>query len=92
MLRGAFADGATVINSRGVEERIGGLARLMGAVSSKLTRAEEGDTVAFARLENLATGDRIADGQRPRRRPPRSPPLRPRLKGSPFASRTERTR
>ena len=63
VLRGAFADGATVVNSRGVEERIGGLARLMGAVSSKLTRAEEGDTVAFARLENLATGDRIADGR-----------------------------
>ena len=63
VLRGAFADGATVVNSRGVEERIGGLARLMGAVSSKLTRAEEGDTIAFARLENLATGDRIADGK-----------------------------
>ena len=63
VLRGAFADGATVVNSRGVEERIGGLARLMGAMSSKLTRAEEGDTVAFARLEDLATGDRIADGR-----------------------------
>ena len=35
----------------------------MGAMSSKLTRAEEGDTVAFARLEDLATGDRIADGR-----------------------------
>ena len=63
VLRGAFADGATVVNSRGVEERIGGLARLMGPISSKLTRAEEGDTVAFARLEDLATGDRIADGR-----------------------------
>jgi elongation factor G len=40
VLRGAFADGATVVNSRGVEERIGGLARLMGAVSSKLTRED----------------------------------------------------
>src|SRR6202020_93212 len=39
VLRGAFADGATVVSSRGVEERIGGLARLMGAMSSKLTRA-----------------------------------------------------
>ena len=77
VLRGAFADGATVVNSRGVEERIGGLARLMGAVSSKVTRAEEGDTVAFARLENLATGDRFADGKSSARRPPRFPPLRP---------------
>ena len=65
VLRGAFADGATVINSRGVEERIGGLARLMGAVSSKVARAEEGDTIAFARLESLVTGDRFADGRTP---------------------------
>ena len=63
VLRGAFVDGATVINSRSIEERIGGLARLMGATSSKVTRAEEGDTIAFARLEGLITGDRFADGK-----------------------------
>jgi elongation factor G len=63
VLRGAFVDGATAINSRGVEERIGGLARLMGATSSKVPRADEGDTIAFARLENLATGDRFSDGK-----------------------------
>ena len=72
VLRGAFADGATVINSHGVEERIGGLARLMGATSSKVTRAEEGDTIAFARLEGLATGDRFAEGKTP---PPAAKPL-----------------
>ena len=70
VLRGAFADGATVVSSRGVEERIGGLARLIGATSSKIARAEEGDTIAFARLESLATGDRFADGKTPPR-PPR---------------------
>src|SRR5271167_4299456 len=63
VLRGAFADGATVINSHGVEERIGGLARLTGGSSAKVSRAEEGDTVAFARLENLATGDRFSEGK-----------------------------
>jgi len=63
VLRGAFADGATVINSQGVEERIGGLARMTGASSAKINRAEEGDTVAFARLESLATGDRFSDGK-----------------------------
>ena len=63
VLRGAFADGATVINSHGVEERIGGLARLTGASSAKVGRAEEGDTVAFARLESLATGDRFGEGK-----------------------------
>ncbi len=63
VLRGAFLDGATVVNSHGIEERIGGLARLTGATSSKVTRADEGDTIAFARLEGLATGDRFADGK-----------------------------
>ena len=63
VLRGAFPDGATVVNSHGVEERIGGLARLTGATSVKMGRAEEGDTVAFARLENLETGDRFAEGK-----------------------------
>lgn len=63
VLRGAFADGATVVDSHGEEERIGGLARLMGATSVKIPRAEEGDTIAFARLEGLATGDRFADGK-----------------------------
>ena len=63
VLRSSFADGATVVNAHGVEERIGGLARLMGATSSKLTRADEGDTIAFARLDGLSTGDRFADGK-----------------------------
>ena len=63
VLRGAFADGAIVTNSRGGEERVGGLARLMGATSSKVSRADEGDTLAFARLEGLATGDRFSEGK-----------------------------
>ncbi|MBV8472777.1 MAG: elongation factor G [Hyphomicrobiales bacterium] len=65
LLRGAFVDGGSVVGSRGGEERIAGLARLMGAVSTKLPRAEEGDTVAFARLESFATGDRFSDGKKP---------------------------
>jgi elongation factor G len=63
VLRGAFADGATVVSAHGAEERIGGLARLIGAASSKVSRADEGDTIAFARLEGLATGDRFGDGK-----------------------------
>ena len=77
VLRGAFTDGATVTNSRGVEERIGGLARLMGATSSKVSRAEEGDTIAFARLDDLATGDRFCEGKvapEPAELPPAPPP------------------
>ncbi len=65
VLRGAFPDGASVTSSRGGEERVAGLARLMGAVSTKLPRAEEGDTVAFARLEGFITGDRFSEGKKP---------------------------
>ena len=64
VLRGAFADGSSVAGSRGGEERIAGIARLIGAVATKLPRAEEGDTVAFARLEGFTTGDRFSDGKK----------------------------
>jgi elongation factor G len=65
VLRGEFADGATIVGSRGDEERIAGILRLMGATSSKLAKAETGDTVAFARLEKVATGDRLTDSRKP---------------------------
>jgi len=65
VLRGAFPDGAGVVNDRGNEERIAGILRLMGAASTKLTRAEAGDTAAFARLDKIATGDRFAEGRKP---------------------------
>ncbi|MGD0639958.1 MAG: elongation factor G [Roseiarcus sp.] len=74
VLRGAFPDGAGVVSSRGNEERIAGVARLIGAVSSKLARAEEGDTVAFARLESLVTGDRFSDNKKPPEAAPAVPP------------------
>jgi elongation factor G len=75
VLRGAFPDGASVTSSRGAEERIAGLARLVGAASTKLPRAEEGDTVAFARLESLVTGDRFSDNKKaPEAVPPVPPP------------------
>jgi elongation factor G len=81
VLRGAFADGSMVVGARGAEERIAGIARLMGAASVKLARAEEGDTVAFARLEKIATGERFADARRPPEpasvaAPPRETPCR----------------
>ena len=92
VLRGAFPDGAAVIGSRGNEERIAGVARLIGAVSSKLPRAEEGDTVAFARLESFVTGDRFSDDKKPPEAAPAVPPPPPRPRPSPFTSRTARTR
>jgi elongation factor G len=63
VLRGGFNDGATVTGSSGAESRIAGLQRLMGAMSSKISRAEEGDTAAFQRLESLSTGERFSEGK-----------------------------
>jgi elongation factor G len=63
VLRGVFTDGATVTGASGAESRIAGLQRLMGAMSTKISRAEEGDTAAFQRLETLSTGERFVEGK-----------------------------
>ncbi len=63
VLRGAFADNMTVTGPEGREERIGGLSRFVGAAATKVTRAEEGDTLAFGRLERIATGDDFVDAK-----------------------------
>ena len=62
VLRGTFADGAMVA-TRGAEERLAGLSRLMGATASKQARAEEGDTLAFGRLDHVATGDSFGESK-----------------------------
>jgi elongation factor G len=64
VLRGAFPDGATVTSSSGAEDRIAALSRLTGAASAKISRAEDGDTVAFARLEHIATGETFTDAKK----------------------------
>lgn len=63
VLRGNFADGQVVASSRGGEDRIAGLSRLMGSTASKVSKAEEGDTLAFGRLEHVATGDSFGDAK-----------------------------
>ncbi len=63
VLRGSFADGQTIVSSGG-EDRISGLARLLGAAQTKLTEANEGDALAFGRLEHAATGDMICGDAR----------------------------
>ena len=64
VLRGAFADGAGVVAASGVEERIAGLSRMVGAATTKITKAVAGETIAFSRLEKMVTGDRFADGKK----------------------------
>lgn len=63
VLRGTFPDGATVVTSRGVEERIAGLSRLMGSTSSKQPKLQAGDTAAFGRLERTMTGDSFVEAR-----------------------------
>ncbi|HWG06139.1 MAG TPA: elongation factor G [Beijerinckiaceae bacterium] len=63
VLRGSFSDGATITSSRGGEDRIAGLSRLMGATALKQPKIEEGDTLAFGRLESVATGDSFVDAK-----------------------------
>ena len=62
VLRGSFADASMVATPRG-EERIAGLSRLMGATASKQPRAEEGDTLAFGRLDHVITGDSFGESK-----------------------------
>jgi elongation factor G len=63
VLRGTFNDGQTISTPRGEEDRIAGLSRLMGATASKQARVEEGDTIAFGRLDHARTGDMIRDAK-----------------------------
>ncbi len=63
VLRGEFADGATVRAANGEEDRIGGISRLMGASSTRQSVAKEGDTLAFGRLDHVANGEAFALGK-----------------------------
>ena len=63
VMRGAFSDGQTIVTPRGEDDRISGLSRVMGATASKHPRAEEGDTLAFGRLDHALTGDLLRDAK-----------------------------
>jgi len=58
VLTGEFADGATVF-AGDRDERISGIFALMGQEPKKRGTAKAGDTVAFGRLDTIATGDTL---------------------------------
>jgi elongation factor G len=58
VLTGEFADGATVAGADG-EDRIAGVFSTLGQETKKRGTAKAGDTVAFGRLDHIATGDTI---------------------------------
>lgn len=75
VLRGRFAEGDTVIGSGGAEARIAGIVDLKGMGQARRADVGEGETVAFARLEGIATGDAFAAGKaRPAAIPSAPPP------------------
>jgi elongation factor G len=63
VLRGAFEDNMQVISANGAEDRIGSIASLIGANALRQSRAIEGDTVAFGRLDHIATGGAFGPAQ-----------------------------
>ena len=63
VLRGRMAEGDVITSSGGVEARIAGVLELKGAEQQRRPAAEEGETVAFARLEGVRTGDAVAVGK-----------------------------
>ncbi|TWG61058.1 elongation factor G [Aminobacter sp. J44] len=60
VLAGRFPDGAEVYSSRSTSGKISGIYRLLGKEQKKLAAAEEGETVAFGKLDEIATGDTLS--------------------------------
>jgi elongation factor G len=74
VLTGEFAEGATVYGGAGQDSRIAGVLAMTGVATQKLASAKSGDTVAFAKLEGIATGETVstAKGATPQLRRPQS--------------------
>jgi elongation factor G len=63
VLRGSFRENETVVGSRGAEARIASLLSLVGQATIRVGEAKEGETVGFAKLEGISTGDAFATGK-----------------------------
>jgi elongation factor G len=60
VLAGRVADGMEVHSSSGRTGKISGIYRLLGRDQAKLGAAEEGETVALGKLDDIATGDTLS--------------------------------
>jgi elongation factor G len=63
VMRGAFHEGDAIVGSRGAETRVGNMFTMVGSAASRVGESKAGDTVAFGRLEGIATGDCFAAGK-----------------------------
>src|SRR5690606_8706734 len=62
-LCGPVSDGTEVNSSNGNAAKISGIYRLLGKDQSKVTTAEEGETVALGKLDAIATGETLSVGK-----------------------------
>jgi elongation factor G len=65
VMQGTLKDGAVLKTSDGEETRVGGIAQVVGANTTKITEAKAGETVALARLEGIPTGSTLTTGKAP---------------------------
>jgi elongation factor G len=63
VLTGEFSEGATAYGGAGQDSRIAGVLTMMGANTQKAATARTGDTVAFAKLDTIATGETISSAK-----------------------------
>ncbi|TYR30490.1 elongation factor G [Mesorhizobium microcysteis] len=60
VLAGRIADASEVFASSGAGGKVSGLYRMLGKDQSKIAAAEEGETVALGKLDDIATGDTLS--------------------------------
>lgn len=77
ILSGAVSDGAMLTGSGGHTERTSGLFKMFGPALEKVTEARAGDTIAFGKLEHVATGDAVTTAKTPHPRLADAPPPQP---------------
>ena len=60
ILSGEASDGAVFYGAKAQDARIAGLFSVLGQSTSKVAKASAGETVAFGRLDHMATGETIS--------------------------------
>lgn len=60
VLAGRIADATELFSSSGATGKVSGLYRMLGKDQAKLQTAEEGETVALGKLDDIATGDTLS--------------------------------
>lgn len=60
ILQGRIADGTEVFGSSGATGKVSGIYKMLGRDQTKLPGAEEGETVALGKLDDIATGETLS--------------------------------